>query len=606
MLVDNGVDGDSRVQKQARSAADAGWEVILLGRSPSGEPRNWRLGGARVRLLPMPEPLFRRRHQYRRAWLRWPLGYPPNGIADYRAQQVAAWRADLRFREAQLVLAVRAGRRDRAAELLLRLRLLLAEVADRWVWVRTKMHNRGRYGRLYRNPWDRAYTLFWQLTMGDGAWRRLEPGLWDYELAYGPVLDELAPDLIHANDFRMLGVGARAKIRAAAAGRSVKLVWDAHEFLPGIRPWQRHVRWLPAMRAHEREYAPYADAVVTVSDALADLLRAEHQLAEQPAVVLNAPAVEHAPAVERGQAVGRDLAVEHRPAGERDLAVEYGPTGGRVPGSVPDLRQRCGIGRDVPLVVYSGSAAEQRGLRTMVDALPDLPGVHTALVVNPDLEYVRKLVAHAGRIGVADRLHVLPYVAHWQVVPFLAGADVGAIPIHHWPNHEIALITKFFEYAHARLPLVVSDVRTMAGTVRETGLGEVFRARDVTDYARAVRAVLADRARYRAGYDRPGLLEGWTWAAQAEILTGLYHRLLSGGHPPAGATDAAETAGATDAPAPDGSTDEAAPDGSTDEAAPDGTTDEAAPVTGVRRQAPAGPDGAPGGTPELPVPAAQR
>ncbi|MDW5327793.1 glycosyltransferase family 4 protein [Plantactinospora sp. KLBMP9567] len=502
MLVDNGVNGDSRVQKQARSAADAGWEVILLGRSPTMAPQSWQLGRAQVRLLPMPEPLFRKRHQYRRAWLRWPLGYPPNGIAEHQAQQVAAWRADLRFRGAQLELAARAGRRRRAAELWLRLRLVLAALAGRWVWIRTKMHNRGLYGRRYRNPWDRAYTLFWQLTMGDRAWRRLEPGLWDYELAYGPVVDELAPDLIHANDFRMLGVGARAKTRAQAAGRPVKLVWDAHEFLPGIRPWQPHIRWLPAMRAHEREYAPYADAVVTVSDALADLLRAEHHLDEQPAVVLNAPAAEHAPD-------GAD-------------------------GGVPDLRHRCGIGPDVPLVVYSGSAAEQRGLRTMVDALPELPGVHTALVVNPDLQYVRKLVARAHRIGVADRVHVLPYVEHWQVVPFLSGADVGAIPIHHWPNHEIALITKFFEYAHARLPLVVSDVKTMAGTVRSTGQGEVFRARDVADYARAVRTVLADRERYRAAYDRPGLLEGWTWAAQAEILTGIYRRLLSGAPEPAG------------------------------------------------------------------------
>ena len=60
------------------------------------------------------------------------------------------------------------------------------------------------------------------------------------------------------------------------------------------------------------------------------------------------------------------------------------------------------------------------------------------------------------------------------------------IPIQHWPNHEIALITKFFEYSHARLPLVVSDVRTMAETVRETGQGEVFEAEDVADFVRAV------------------------------------------------------------------------------------------------------------------------
>ncbi|MET8065620.1 hypothetical protein ABZS65_18535, partial [Micromonospora sp. NPDC005313] len=31
MLVDNAVDCDSRVQKAARSAADAGWHVTLIG-----------------------------------------------------------------------------------------------------------------------------------------------------------------------------------------------------------------------------------------------------------------------------------------------------------------------------------------------------------------------------------------------------------------------------------------------------------------------------------------------------------------------------------------------------------------------------------------------
>ena len=53
MLVDNGVDGDSRVQKTARSAADAGWDVTLLGCSPTAAEQRWRIGAAQVRLLPM-------------------------------------------------------------------------------------------------------------------------------------------------------------------------------------------------------------------------------------------------------------------------------------------------------------------------------------------------------------------------------------------------------------------------------------------------------------------------------------------------------------------------------------------------------------------------
>lgn len=148
------------------------------------------------------------------------------------------------------------------------------------------------------------------------------------------------------------------------------------------------------------------------------------------------------------------------------------------------------------------------------------------MVLRPTSEYMTSLLDRAAELGVAERVHILPYVPHYQVVPFLSAADVGVIPIHHWPNHEIALITKFFEYSHARLPFVVSDVKTMGEMVAKTGQGEVFTAEDVSDYVRAVTAVLADPKKYREVYDDQGLLTEWTWEAQAEILDGVYSRLL--------------------------------------------------------------------------------
>lgn len=153
------------------------------------------------------------------------------------------------------------------------------------------------------------------------------------------------------------------------------------------------------------------------------------------------------------------------------------------------------------------------------------------VVLRTGSDYMNQLRARAQELGVAERLHILPYVPHYQVVPFLAAADVGVIPIHHWPNHEIALITKFFEYSHARLPFVVSDVKTMGEMVARTGQGEVFTAEDVSDYVRGVKAVLADPEKYREVYDSAGLLEEWTWEAQAEVLDGVYTRALGGSVP---------------------------------------------------------------------------
>lgn len=480
MLVDNDVVRDSRVQKQARSMAEAGWDVVLLGKAPgkaagkapasaaaqgarkgaagkNAAPRRWRIGEARVRLLTVPtDGVFRPGDLTRARW-RDPLAYPR--LRDARARAGSPSR----------LVALRVRRTERLVE-----------------------KRRTGAGRL-----DRVRVALLRRALGDRAWRRLDPHILDFDAAYGPVIDELRPALIHANDFRMLGVGARAVERARAEGRDVTLVWDAHEFLPGAKPWNDQPHWHLAQVLHERQYARSADAVVTVSDELAELLQHEHHLPRVPTTVLNAPY-------------------------RADDAVD-----------APSLREVVGARPGQRVLVYSGVAAPQRGLDTMVEALPRLPeDVLCAFVVaSAETEHVRALQAKADRLGVADRVRTAPYVPFDQVVPYLASADVGVIPIHHWPNHEIALITKFFEYSHARLPLLVSDVRAMSAAVRRTGQGEVFTAEDVDSFVAAARRLLADPQRYRAAYDDPALLEGWTWEAQARRLDAVYRDVLAGREP---------------------------------------------------------------------------
>lgn len=497
MLVDNGVRNDSRVRKQAQSAARKGWDVVLIGQSPSGKVERFRLGHARVRLLPVSSDFRRRRHELRGALLRGSIGYPDRDHARYRRRQVEAKRVDARLRRELLRLR---GEEGPAAAALAaagrgatKARLAKLRAEAHWVATRERATTRLHERHLAEGTLTRAWATALTRTMGERAWRVLDPHLWDYELAYGPAIDELRPDIIHANDVAMIGVGARAAVRARAQGRAVKLVYDAHEYVPGISRPFAHPWWLPAQVAHEREYLPFADAVVTVSDTLADMLQHDHGLSERPAVVTNAPEVG---------------------AGPMDDAA-------------PRMRNLCGIDSETPLLVYSGGMAPQRGVAIMIETLPRLPGVHVAFIVaNPEAGYVKKLMGDATALGVRDRVHLLPYVAPEHVVEYVADADVGVHPTHHHLNHEIALATKFFEYSHARLPIVVSDVKTMGDMVRRTGQGEVFRAGDEEDYLRAIEAVLADPKRYSAVYDDPALMEGWTWDRQAEVLDGLYGRLI--------------------------------------------------------------------------------
>ena len=495
MLVDNKVEGDSRVQKEARSMADRGWDVVLLGKSPDNKEHRWRLGEARVRLVPVPMVLAKRRYEFRRAPLRSPLAYPPGRMAKYARRKALARRAEVRTQRLALAAELAEGASPVAA-MPRRLRVLASRVQAKaygeLVNVRASRAEAldERRARLDA-PLDRMTTAFWQRTMGDRAWRRLDPSLWDWELAMGPVVDQLKPDLIHANDFRMLGVGARAKLRACGEGRRTALVWDSHDYLPGINPWNSHPRWHKAMIAHEREYAPCADAVTTVSETMCELLTAGHGLTTTPVIVRNAPTV------------GLD---PHDPG--------------------PGVRELCGLDADVPLLLYVGVMTPARGIDTMVQALPRLPGMHVGFVAR-ESAHLDRILGVARELGVADRVHHLPYVEVDRICSYIASADVGVFPGLHLPNHEVDLPTKIYEYAQARLPMVVSDLKTTGETVGRLGIGEVFVAEDVDDYIRAVRLVLDDPDRYQQAYDdAQPVLSQWMWENQAEALNGVYASLV--------------------------------------------------------------------------------
>jgi glycosyltransferase involved in cell wall biosynthesis len=498
MLVDNKVEGDSRVQKEARSMAERGWDVVLLGKSPDNKEHRWRLGDARVRLIPVPMVLAKRRYEFRRAPLRSPLAYPPGRMSKYATQKALARRAEVRTERLALADELSRGQSSAIASLPKRLRVLAhraqakayADLVDLRV-SRTEALDERR-ARMDA-PLDRFTTAFWQRAMGDRSWRRLDPSLWDWELAMGPVVDALKPDLIHANDFRMLGVGARAKLRAHGEGRRTALVWDSHDYLPGINPWNSHPRWHKAMIAHEREYAPYADAVTTVSETMVELLTDGHGLEVSPVIVRNAPTVGLNP---------------------------------DDPG--PGVRELCGLDADVPLLLYVGVMTPARGIDTMVQALPQLPGVHIGFVARESANLDRILTV-AAELGVADRVHHLPYVEVDRICSYISSADVGVFPGLHLPNHEVDLPTKIYEYAQARLPMVVSDLKTTGDTVGRLGIGEVFVAEDVDDYVRAVRQVLEDPDRYQKAYDEAqSVLSEWMWERQADVLDDVYTSVIAG------------------------------------------------------------------------------
>lgn len=315
------------------------------------------------------------------------------------------------------------------------------------------------------------------------------PILKDGEKAFGKVIDELKPDIIHANDCDTLGLAMRAKRRALLKGRTIRILYDAHEYVQGVH--RKHPNWRLAMTTMESSAIKRVDAVMTVSETIAGMLADDYKLNIRPSVVLNAPRRQQPP----------------------------------IDDSLQTIRKKMGLSPDVPLHVYVGAAAPARGLDTMIEALVGAQGHHIGLVVNPGAAYVKALIRKAVELGVNERVHVHPYVPEWYVSTFTSDATSGVIPILHHPNHEISLVTKYFEYLHARIPIIVSDVKTMSEEVLLQGNGLVFTAGKAYELADRFEEITSERARFVEAITE-SMLDEYSWELQGDKLVEEHDGLL--------------------------------------------------------------------------------
>ena len=494
MIAGNDILPDVRVLKYAHTVAGFGVDVVavgiggprLTGEHTVGEVRiicpavtpRASVSGWRYRVSAT-KPWFSQAEAYRRSLGRW----------EYAASELAVRPAkDARDATRTNVLG-RAGhppshaelatRRMTGAVLALRRRVLAAR-ARPLRWARTSSTNGTGIGRLRR---IRAYR-----ALGLARWRAVLPELIDAELTLGPLLDELAPDVIHVHDMYLLGVGARAAQRAAGHGRRVMLVYDAHEYVPGTPAVS--ARRVAAYADLEMEFVPDVDRIVTVSEPLADWLQRDYGLTRRPDVVLNAPV---------------------------DVPANATVTG---------VREAIGLAAHVPLLIYGGGVNRARGVDTIVRALPLLPDAHLVIVARGN-SVVVDLQKLAVTLGVEDRVHVVPYVEADLVPLYFASATIGVSSLLRAPNHDIAVTNKFCEYLAAGLPIVTSDTPAQAQLVRELDLGAVYPAGDPSALAAAVRETLARREELRTRILQDAeLRHRFSWAAQAETVRAIYQELL--------------------------------------------------------------------------------
>ncbi len=322
-----------------------------------------------------------------------------------------------------------------------------------------------------------------------------------------------AADVWHAHD--LTGLPAAQAAQRRHGGR---LVFDAHELFTeagdtATRPtWARSV-----LRRFERRAIRTADAVVTVNAGLAVELRRSAE-PRRLIVVHNAPPSPPSPST----------------------GLTTGPT------DTSPLRAAAGVPRGAPIALYHGSFAPGRGVEVLAAAIrePGLESVHAVFLGEGSGRAA--LEAAAAQPVHGSRIHLLPPIDPADVTAWVAGADVGVMPIAPSTlNHRLSTPNKLFECLAAGVPVVASDfpgIREIVLGDPGAPLGILVDPLEPAAVAAGIRALLdldVDAAVALRQRCAEAARERWNWERESAALIALYADLVSGRDVPAAAAQPA-------------------------------------------------------------------
>jgi len=314
----------------------------------------------------------------------------------------------------------------------------------------------------------------------------IEETLWITRAMLKAVRSERA-DVYHGNDLPTLPLTVWAARRTGG-----KALYDSHEVWVGMDPqatplFQAVSRWV------EDRYIRRMHAVVTVNHLIAEDLRRRYTI-PLPTVVMNCP----------------------EPISARPNAWDR------------SIRAKLGLSPETPLILYQGLYMPGRGLEALIESGRYL--LQGAIVLRGYGTYEAALRQRVADLGSPGRVFLVDPVPMADLIHAAAEADVGVVPYAPCtPGNYYASPNKLFEYMMAGLAVAVSNLPFLEKIVRDHDLGVVFDPADPRHVAEQLNALVGNPARLRACRKNAARVarERYHWEHEGEKLIALYHTLAA-------------------------------------------------------------------------------
>ncbi|MBX3029944.1 MAG: glycosyltransferase [Chloroflexi bacterium] len=290
---------------------------------------------------------------------------------------------------------------------------------------------------------------------------------------------------------------ALEQVRARHGGRTV---YDARDVFLRSRMFDDMPRWQRTiLTRYERRWAHAADAVLQVSEEYAGM-------------------------------TARDLSLE------RVEVVRNCPERWDPPSPRPDrFRELLGLPSTTRIVLYQGRVMGDRGIEQAMDAILEVPDAVLVIMgfgnQNGDQSSRDPFIAKTTVAPWQGRVFVVDPVPPAELLPWSASADVMVMAVQpRSENHRYMTPQKLWEALAAGVPVVAADMPGFRNIVGSVGCGVLVDPTSPADIGRGIRDLLdlgPDGLRAVGDLGLAAAHDRYNWEVQAEVLEGVYARLLA-------------------------------------------------------------------------------
>jgi glycosyltransferase involved in cell wall biosynthesis len=287
--------------------------------------------------------------------------------------------------------------------------------------------------------------------------------------------------LIHAHDLWVLPGSA-----LAALVKKSRLIYDAHEFTPGLEIFRTRKTSSGIWALAERFLIGKADFLITVNGYHTALFRERYGIIPQSEVIFNFPSLRNAPDFK----------------------------------TMPSFNQRNYS------VIFQGIFKPGRALQTILESISLISCVHLDLLGFGEME--QQLKDMTERFHLNDRISFKGKIDWMDILQETQKARAGLVLFEPTSiNYTYAAPNKFFEYVMSGTPLIASDIPTFREFNESFEVALLVRADSPRDIARAIQIMVTDEERWNHFHSNClKARKQWNWENQHDKLIGIYRRLL--------------------------------------------------------------------------------